>query len=241
MMDRRYVALVLAALAMAGAGCLVGDGDDAAALPPGVTEDGVTDGDRLIEAHGDALANRSYRVNVTFRIEGQGQATRRTIDQRFGADGAVHNRQLTVRGRAAQIQEIWTAADSQRLYRSRIRPSGGAVSRNVTVETLNDSSRRLGFTFVAFTRQKLADMREGKADGPLGTVERRPDATVVRITNDGIQADMRLRIAPSGLIRRVVFDDVDGDLENRWNVTTSLIEGVERPAWVDEYRQRSGA
>lgn len=66
MNERHVVALVAVAVLVAGAGCsaLSGGGSP----PPGLSEDGVTSTTALIEAHTEALGNRSFTVRTTTTI-----------------------------------------------------------------------------------------------------------------------------------------------------------------------------
>lgn len=212
---------------------LADDGDRGAdELAPGVQPDGITDSARLLDAHAEALSNRSYTVRLSSRRE-TADTTAVSYDRvvRVAADGRFHYVLTTETPSGERRVERWRGAET----------AAEAVTENgtTTYRRLEDpatptllTSGDLRRLFVALP----ADVeRVGERDGTaVHRVTGGPD-DLPPLSNVTYEVEVTER----GLIRAY---EVRYDLAGRHPGTTVTVTAtvtdvgettVERPPWVD--------
>ena len=255
-MDWRPVA-VAAVVVLAGCGALGGAGSDdpgrseatstltpapvpgvtatPVPLPPGLVEGGVSDADRLVDAHRSALGGRSYTLRVQLRVEED--LYTRLVQVETPTRYYSHDVLGSTRGNVTQFAtgpSIYTRSAFLGVVRyDRLNNAYPPESRTVRLSRL-------------FLQVGEAVVFETTVDGRPGFVVRgtypvHPESERLR------NVTLRAVVEPSGLIRSMNVSYLRDGSRGPTNVTRSFAYSdldsttVERPDWVDrEFNDTDG-
>lgn len=207
---------------------------NASRFPPGLGPEGVTDAERLVDAHTDALANVSYTVRLSSTREYPNGSVQTRYERvvRFASPDRFHY-VLTVRSESGDRRiERWRSGDT----------AFAAVTTDgdTTYRRLDEPQRPTLVTYSELTRvfglepSRLADttIRNGttlyRLEGGPGDVSGLSNVSYVALVD------------PRGLVRSytVTYDVTDRDRTRSVEVAASFgavgETTVERPPWYDD-------